>query len=333
MNTMNYRKFGSTDLLVSEVGFGAWAIGGPAKVGDVAIGWGNTDDNVSIAAIKAALDKGINFFDTADFYGLGHSEELLGNTLSREEDLVIATKVGHRVADDQSIYTDYGYDHIMHSCEASLGRLKRDCIDFYQLHTAKVADITNGECIRALEDLQQAGKIRYWGVSLNTFDPDPEAAYLLQHNLGSGLQLVLNILNQHALPIIREAGEKEMGIIARMPLQFGLLTRKFSQSSTFSVSDHRSARLTSEFIAQANQELDPIYQMTNKYGTSPAGFALSYILSYPQISTVIPGMKNPDQVQGNVDRLISISAEDLASIELMYKTDFQALVQQMTALG
>lgn len=330
---MNYRKFGSTDLLVSEVGFGAWAIGGPAKVGDIAIGWGNTDDNVSIAAIKVALDRGINFFDTADFYGLGHSEELLGHTLSREQDLVIATKVGHRVADDQSIYTDYSIDHIIHSCEASLGRLKRDCIDFYQLHTAKVADLQDGECIRALEDLRQAGKIRYWGVSLNTFDPDPEATYLLQHNLGNGLQLVLNILNQHALPIVREAGEKEMGIIARMPLQFGLLTGKFDQSSTFSVSDHRSARLTSEFIAQANHDLDPIYQMAKKYDTSPAGFALSYILSYPQISTVIPGMKNPDQVHDNAGRLVKVEAADVSRIEMMYKAGFQSLVQQMIALG
>lgn len=330
---MNHRKFGSTSLLVSEVGFGAWAIGGPAKVGDVAIGWGNTDDNVSIAAVHAALDRGINFFDTADFYGLGHSEELLGQTLSREPGLVIATKVGHRVADDQSIYTDYSYDHIINSCEASLGRLKRDCIDYYQLHTAKVVNLADGACVRAMEDLKQAGKIRYWGVSLNTFDPDPEATYLLQHNLGNGLQLVLNILNQHALPIVLEAGAKGMGIIARMPLQFGLLTGKFNQNSSFSGSDHRSARLTSDFIKQANHDLDPIYQMAKKYDTSPAGFALSYILSYAQISTVIPGMKNPGQVHDNAGQLVKIEAADVSRIERMYATDFQSLVQQMTALG
>ncbi|NND04947.1 MAG: aldo/keto reductase [Saprospiraceae bacterium] len=330
---MNYRKFGGTDLLVSEVGLGAWAIGGPAKVGDVAIGWGNTDDKVSIAAVHAALDRGINFFDTADFYGLGHSEELLGLTLSSELDLVIATKVGHRVADDQSIYTDYSYDHIIHSCEASLGRLKRDCIDFYQMHTAKVADLKDGACIRAMEDLEQAGKIRYWGVSLNTFRPDPEAIYLLNEHIGHGMQLVLNVLNQHALPIIKSAGKKGMGIIARMPLQFGLLTGKFNQQSKFPANDHRNSRISETFITQANQLLEPFFQMAEKYGTSPAGLSISYVLGYPQISTVIPGMRNVEQVTENVDRVVDLSAADIDRIEQLYIHDFPPLLDQMKELG
>src|SRR5438067_5659682 len=132
---MNYRKFGKTNLMVSEIGFGAWAIGGAAKVGNVPIGWGQTDDATSIKAIRAALNAGINFFDTADFYGLGHSEELLGDVVSHNKEVTIATKVGHRNIDEK-IVLDYSKDYILQACEASLKRLKREAIDYYQLHSA-----------------------------------------------------------------------------------------------------------------------------------------------------------------------------------------------------
>ena len=330
---MKYRKFGTTELLVSEVGFGAWAIGGAAKVGEVAIGWGETDDDHSILALRASLDKGINFFDTADFYGRGHSEELLGRELSKNTEVMIASKVGHRVSTDQSIYTDYSHDYIIQACDHSLRRLQRDHIDFYQLHTAKVEDLKNGEAIGALQDLQATGKIRYWGVSLNTFQPDPEATYLLNEHLGHGMQLVLNVLNQHALPIIKSAGKKGMGIIARMPLQFGVLTGKFSQQSKFPANDHRNSRISQTFITQANQLLTPFFQMAEKYGTSPAGLSISYVLGYPQISTVIPGMRNVEQVTENVDRVVDLSAADIDRIEQLYIHDFPPLLDQMKELG
>src|SRR5687768_3376432 len=131
---MNYRKFGHTDLLVSEIGFGAWAIGGEAMVGNMPIGWGPADDKVSIAAIYAAVESGINFFDTADIYGLGHSEILLGEALRGRKDLLIATKVGHRSIDDKFVF-DYSGDYIIRACDESLKRLQRDVIDYYQLHS------------------------------------------------------------------------------------------------------------------------------------------------------------------------------------------------------
>src|SRR5688572_4962539 len=180
---MQYRKFGNTDLLVSEIGFGAWAVGGGAMIGNTAIGWGDADDKVSIAAIHNALDSGINFFDTADIYGLGHSEELLGKTIGDNKEIIIATKVGN-VSRNEQFTVDYSKEYILKACEASLKRLERDVIDYYQLHSARMQHLQNGECIEAMQLLRQQGKIKYWGISLNTFDPLPEADFLYKIRSG-----------------------------------------------------------------------------------------------------------------------------------------------------
>lgn len=161
---MQYRKFGATEMRVSEVGFGAWAIGGGAMIGNTAIGWGNTDDAVSAKAIQASLGAGINFFDTADIYGLGHSENLLGDTIGKNKEVIIATKAGNVSRNEQFTY-DYSKEYILQACENSLRRLKRDVIDFYQLHTARLQHLQRGECIEAMQQLQKEGKIRYWGLS------------------------------------------------------------------------------------------------------------------------------------------------------------------------
>ena len=223
---MQYRKFGNTNLLVSEIGFGAWAIGGGAMIGNTAIGWGDTDDIVSAKAIHAALDAGINFFDTADIYGLGHSEDLLGKTIGERKDIFIATKAGNVSRNDQ-FTVDYSKEYILKACDASLKRLQRDAIDYYQLHTARIPHLMNGECIEAMQQLQKQGKIRFWGISLNTFDPLPEAEFFIEHKIGNGFQLVLNLLNQKTLPLLKRSAENGYGIIVRMALQFGLLTGKF----------------------------------------------------------------------------------------------------------
>src|SRR5215207_8964298 len=143
---MQYRKFGNTELSVSEIGFGAWAIGGNIKVGHVPIGWGKTDDAISAEAIQAAVDAGINFFDTADFYGLGHSETLLGGVVGKNKNILLATKVGHRNIEEK-IVLDYSKAHILNACTESLRRLKRDSIDYYQLHSARLSHLEQGECI------------------------------------------------------------------------------------------------------------------------------------------------------------------------------------------
>ena len=310
---MKYRRFGNTDLQVSEIGFGSWAIGGDAMIGDTAIGWGPADDNSSKEAIHAALDAGINFFDTADIYGLGHSETLLGEIL-HNKDVIIATKVGN-VARDQKFTVDYRKDYILSACEESLKRLKRNVIDFYQLHSARVQHLESAECIEAMEQLQQQGKIRYWGISLNTFTPEPEATYFMKSNLGNGFQLALNVINQRALTLIKEAYGKGYGIIARMPLQFGLLTGKFSEETTFDTTDHRRNRLTKEVIGKSLNALQPIWTLCDKYKITKTQLALSYILSHPEVSTIIPGIRTKEHVALNTEGLIHLDQEDMSYIE------------------
>ena len=312
---MNYRKFGETDLEVSEVGFGAWAIGGAAKVGDTAIGWGHTDDATSVKAITAALDAGVNFFDTADFYGLGHSEDLLGKTLGKRNDVVIATKVGHRNIEEK-IVLDYSKDYIIGACEASLRRLNRDVIDYYQLHSARLPHLQEGGCMEAMEQLQRQGKIRYWGLSLNTFYPQPEAEFLIEKGKGHGFQLVFNIINQRAMETILRAAARGYGIIARMPLQFGLLTGKFSSSASFENTDHRSFRLTEEILESSLNMLHKnVWPAGEKEGLSKTSLALSYILSFPEISTVIPGIRTPEQVADNTNGLKHLTTETKALLQ------------------
>ncbi len=300
---MQIRRFGSTELKVSVVGFGAWAIGGAAMAGSTPIGWGPADDDTSRAALRAALESGINFFDTADFYGLGRSEALLGEVIGNADGVVIATKVGHRLNDDGSIALDYSSKHIRAACEKSLQRLRRESIDLYQLHSAKIAHLEQGECLAALDQLRQEGKIRYWGISLHTFNPEPEASFLLSRGLGSGFQIVLNILNRRALPVIEQARHAGVGVIARMPLQFGLLTGAMRPDRQFARDDHRSFRLNPEIIDRTRMLLAPAWELAASSGNTPAQLAMSYSASIPGVSTVIPGIRTPAQAVENANAI------------------------------
>lgn len=331
---MNYRKFGNTDLLVSEIGFGTWAIGGAAFVGKIPIGWGPSDDAVSAAAIHKALDAGINFFDTADFYGLGHSEELLGNTLGNRKDVLIASKVGQKVGANNTIEIDYTKEYVIKACDASLKRLKRDHIDFHQLHVARMQHLENGECIEAMQQLQKEGKIRYWGISLITFHPFPEADFFLANQIGQGFQLVFNLINQRALPIIQQAASKGYGIIARMPLQFGLLSGKIKPDTVFTADDHRSYRVVPPITEATLQILkEQVWPLCEKYNTTASGLALSYILSYPEISTVIPGIRTPEHVGLNTDHLVSLEAADKQHLQNLYESHWLPVMEMMEKQG
>ncbi|HPN38710.1 MAG TPA: aldo/keto reductase [Melioribacteraceae bacterium] len=330
---MKYNSFGKTDLSVSEIGFGAWGIGGPAMAGSIPIGWGNVDDNDSIAALKKSYDLGITFYDTADFYGLGHSEELLGKVFGSNKSIIIATKVGHKLNADNSIMLDYSYNHIIDACNNSLKRLKRDYIDLYQLHSAKINHLIDGECIKAMEDLLKAGKIRYWGLSLNTFNPFPEAEFLINNNLGNSFQLVFNIINQRALSIIQDAYKKGYAIIARMPLQFGLLTGKFNKYSSFPANDHRSFRLNYEILSKTLDELDKIWFLTEKYNITKTSLSLSFIASTSGISTLIPGIKNVQQAIDNTTNIIKLEDEDIKLINRLYSDTLNEIVILMERQG
>jgi aryl-alcohol dehydrogenase-like predicted oxidoreductase len=326
---MKKRKFGQTALEVSEIGFGAWAIGGSAMAGKIPIGWGTADDTVSRKALLKAAKLGINFIDTADFYGLGHSEELIGKVIGKDPEIIIATKVGHRLNYQRNIIFDYSKEYILQACGESLRRLKRDHIDYYQLHSARLIHLQTGECLEAMDILQKQGKIRFWGVSLSTYNPFPEAEFLLQRNLGNGLQLVFNIINQRAWEIISDAGNKGMAVIARMPLQFGLLSRKFTAQSTFHEDDHRRLRLKPEVLKSALENLDPVWQMAKKYRVTPAQLSLSFILNFSQVSTVIPGIRTPQQAKENSNGSVQLEAVDIKMILDLYQSHYQPLVDFM----
>jgi aryl-alcohol dehydrogenase-like predicted oxidoreductase len=329
---MRYRKFGNTGLTVSEIGFGAWAIGGGAMIGITSIGWGDVDDTVSKQAIHAALDVGVNFFDTADIYGLGHSEEMIGKAIGNNHSVMVATKVGNVAKDDQ-FTIDYSKAHILDACDESLKRLRRERIDYYQLHSARMSHLQAGECIDAMHQLLQDGKIRYWGLSLNTFDPMPEADYLVKNNLGNGFQLVLNILNQKALPLLQTAHSQGYGIVVRMPLQFGLLTGKFNVDSTFAINDHRRGRLTKQVILTSTEALEPVWKLCDKYNLTKSELALSYILSYPEVSTVIPGIRTPEHVSQNTINLRVLDTKDVKMIEALGEKEFVPVMELIQLQG
>lgn len=329
---MQYRKFGSTGLSVSEIGFGAWAIGGGAMIGNTAIGWGEANDDESRKAIRRSLDLGINFFDTADIYGLGHSEALIGELLFNNKEVIIATKVGN-TARDENFTVDYSKEYILHACEESLKRLKRETIDYYQLHSARLAHLENAECLEAMQILQQQGKIRYWGISLNTFDPFPEADFFIQHTTGSGFQLVLNMLNQKALPLIKKASAAGYGIIARMPLQFGLLTGKFDKGVSFADDDHRKNRLLPAIVDAANTALAPAWTLCQKYNINKTQLALSYILSYEEVSTIIPGIRTSAHAESNSTGLVRLEKADIAFIEHLGAGRFIPVMEMIQKQG
>ncbi len=325
---MNYRKFGQTDLLISETGFGAWGIGGPAMAGDIPIGWGKVDDVASVAALRQAFDLGINFYDTADFYGLGHSEALIGKEFGSRDDVIIASKVGHRLNNDGSIALDYSFSHIMNAAEQSLKRLNRDVIDYYQLHSARIEHLENGECIEAMEKLKEQGKIKYWGISLNTFSPKPEAEFFIRNKIGSGFQLVLNIINQRSLEMMPEISNAGYGVIARMPLQFGLLTGKFNRNSKFEENDHRRFRLTPDMLGMQLDILEEIWRNEVFQGLNKTALALSFILSVPGVSTVIPGIKTPEQAVANCSGIDKLSEDQMNIIYDHFEKHFSPMIDK-----
>lgn len=326
---MQYRKLGKTNLLVSEIGFGSWAIGGPLMADDVPIGWGKVDDDVSKKAILKAAELGVNFFDTADFYGLGHSEELLGNVFfGKWNNIILATKVGNTLMPDGSAGSNYSKQYILKACEKSLKRLKKNVIDVYQLHSARIEHLEQGECIEAMEQLQHEGKIRYWGISLNTFQPQQEAKFFIEHQIGQTFQIAFSIINQIALKeVFPLAIENNYGIIARVPLHFGLLTGKFSKDKIFPENDHRSKRLKPELLELSLDKLEKVFELATARGIEPVDFAMRFILSHQAVSTVIPGIRTEAQAIANAKEFAPLTAEDVDFLHSYYSSDLEVLME------
>ena len=207
---MQYRELGLTGIKVSTIGFGAWAIGGSAEASGTPLGWGPTSDDESLGAIRRARELGVTLFDTADSYGFGRSESLLGIVLSRHrQEVVIATKVGVVRNSAGELRKDFSRHHIFHAVDGSLKRLRTDYIDLYQVHNPTVEELRREEIQDAMERLQDAGKIRFWGVSIST--PE-EGLEIVEREWGHVLQVLYNVLNQvparELFPAAKERSEE-----------------------------------------------------------------------------------------------------------------------------
>jgi aryl-alcohol dehydrogenase-like predicted oxidoreductase len=296
---MHYRDLGTTGIKVSEIGFGAWAIGGAMEAAGVPLGWGATSDEESLAAIRRARDLGVNFFDTADIYGYGRSESLLGIVLSRNrQDVVLATKVGNVRGPGGEHGKDFSRRHINYAVNGSLKRLRTDFIDLYQIHNPSLDDLGREEIQEAMERLQETGKIRFWGVSIST--PE-EGIEIVRHGWGYALQVLYNVLNQApADALFPLAAEKGYGIIARVPLASGLLTGKFRADSTFPQNDIRQNFLTPRRLQEVMQRVDEVKAIMGGEARSLAEGSLRFVLTHPAVSCAIPGARNVRQVEANV---------------------------------
>ncbi|OXS74744.1 aldo/keto reductase [Domibacillus enclensis] len=318
---MNYRELGNTGMKISEVSFGTWAIGGS---------WGTTTDAESLSALDDAIDQGVNFFDTADVYGDGHSEKLLAKaTKGKEEDIYIATKFC-RQGDIHAAET-YSYEQVKAYCEASLRRLERDRIDLYQIHCPATQILEDGNVFHVLDRLQEEGKIRHYGVSVESVE---EGLMCLKHSNVKSLQVIFNLFRQKpSEELFEQAKAQGVGIIVRLPLASGLLTGKFKQSDTFEEDDHRNfnndgkAFNVGETFAglgfQKGVELaDQLKWIADGRG-SMAEASLRWILDHPEVTTIIPGFKNTKQVRQNLQALQtpSFSKEEQERINDFYHNE------------
>jgi aryl-alcohol dehydrogenase-like predicted oxidoreductase len=325
---MQYRELGHTGWKVSAISFGTWAIGGT---------WGTVRDQESLAALHRALDLGVNFFDTADVYGDGHSERLLARLRrERSEPFYIATKAGRRLT--PHIASGYNRENLTGFVERSLKNLETETIDLLQLHCPPTEVYYMPEVFDILNDLVKAGKIRYYGVSVEKVE---EALKAIEFPGVQSVQIIFNMLRQRPADLFfKEAKRKQVGILARVPLASGLLTGKFSPNSTFESDDHRSFNRHGEAFDRgetfAGLEFNAGLQVIEKLRPLvPEGFtmtqmALRWILMFPEVTCAIPGAKRPEQVAENAQAadLPPLSDAIMQKIQEIYERDVRPHVHQ-----
>lgn len=316
---MEYRELGRTGWKISTISFGAWAIGGT---------WGQVKDEESIAALHRALDLGVNFFDTADVYGDGRSEKLLAQLKrERSEKFYIATKAGRR--SDPHIASSYTRENLTAYVERSLKNLEVEAIDLLQLHSPPNEVYYMPEAFDALEGLVKAGKLKYYGVSVEKVE---EALKSMEYPNMQSVQIIFNIFRQRPADLFfAEAQRRKVGILARLPLSSGMLAGKMTRQSTFEEGDHRLGNRNGEWFnrgetfsgveyetgLQAVEELRALVPS----GMSMAQMALRWLLMFPAVTCAIPGAKRPTQVEENVAAgdLPPLSDEIMKKITVIYE--------------
>ncbi|MEA2937177.1 MAG: hypothetical protein QOC56_681 [Alphaproteobacteria bacterium] len=290
---MKYRRLGRSDVEISEIGFGAWGIGGRTE--GVA-SYGDTDDAVSLAALRRALDLGITFFDTSSIYGRGHSETLIGRALRAERSrVVIATKAGY-VAGGKTM--SFAPPDILQSCEQSLRRLQTDYVDLFMLHDAQPDTLARRDVVEMLETMVRQGKVRAWGVSARS---PADALAILQTARPPALQVNLNMMDVRAVEngLLTLAHEQGVGIIARTPLCFGFLSGAIGRYTVFPPGDHRRDWPQAQIEAWIKGAAQLLAAVPHPPGSSHTQAALRFCLSFPAVSAVIPGMLSVAEVDEN----------------------------------
>lgn len=325
---MNYRELGRTGWKVSEISFGAWAIGSM---------WGSVDEKESLAALHKALDVGINFFDTADIYGDGRSERLLGRLRKeRQETFYIATKAGRKL----NPHTAEGYnrENLTRFVEDSLRNLQTDCVDIVQLHCPPNKVYYTPETFEALEGLVKAGKIRHYAVSVRTCE---EGLKALEYPGVQSVQIIFNMFRHRPAELFfPEAKRRRVGILARVPLASGMLTGRMTRETTFAQDDHRNFNREGakfdkgETFSGVNYEVgleivDQLRPLVPE-GATMAQMALRWILMFDAVTCAIPGGKRPSQVEDNAraSGLPPLSGPVMQKVRELYDTRLRAQVHQ-----
>ena len=296
---MEYRDLGEAGMRVSEISLGTWAFGGD---------WGTVGEDDAYAALNRAVDLGVNFLDTADVYGDGRSEKLIGRLLKDRpnDEILVGTKAGRRL--DPHTAEGYNYDNLSAFVERSLVNLGVEALDLLQLHCPPTETYRQDSTFEALDRLQEAGKVRNYGVSVETVE---EAKMALSYPNVKTVQIIFNIFRQKpAEEFFPIAEERNIGILARVPLASGLLSGKMTADRAFTEDDHRNfnregqafdrgetfSGVDFETGLRAAEELKDLVPE----GYTLAQFALRWILMHPAVSCAIPGGKNPSQVEDNV---------------------------------
>jgi aryl-alcohol dehydrogenase-like predicted oxidoreductase len=323
---MQYRTLGRTGWDVSTVSYGAWAIGGD---------WGTVADDESLRALHAALDIGVNFFDTADVYGDGRSERLLARLRrERPEKFYVATKAGRRLP--QQIPEGYNRENLGMWVERSLKNLQVDALDLLQLHCPPTAVYYMPEVFGILDDLVAQGKMQHYGVSVEKVE---EALKAIEFPNVKTVQIIFNIFRQRPADVFfRQAQAKRVGILARVPLASGLLTGKMSLDRKFEATDHRNFNVHGESfdrgetfagveLSQGLQAVEELRALVPQ-GWTMTQFALRWILMFEAVTCAIPSGKTPAQVQENCAAadLPPLSVETMARVREIYEARIREAV-------
>jgi aryl-alcohol dehydrogenase-like predicted oxidoreductase len=325
---MKYRPLGRTGWKVSEVSFGAWAIGGS---------WGSVSESDALAALNQAIDAGVNFIDTADVYGGGRSERLIAQLKkSRKEEIIIATKAGRRLP--KQTVEGYSRQNLNAWVEDSLRNLETGAIDLLQLHCPPTELYPLPEVFGILDDLVKAGKLRHYGVSVEKVE---EALEAIKHPNVQSVQIIFNCFRQRPAEEFFPLAEKQqVGILARVPLASGMLTGKLRRDSTFATDDHRNFNRhgeqfdVGETFSGVDYEtgLEAVEQLRTLLptGVSMSQFALRWILMFDAVTCAIPGGKRPEQVADNcaASDLAALTTEVMDSVRKIYDEKIKPLVHK-----